>query len=58
MYKLPVYHDQLQQIRDTREGQEVSKGLLWILDEEAMFPGASDKSFTDRVVNMYAVKSL
>ncbi len=25
------------------------KGLLWILDEESVFPGASDTSFLDRV---------
>ena len=28
------------------------KGLLWILDEESVFPGASDGSFLDRV-HMY-----
>lgn len=28
------------------------KGLLWILDEESMFPGASDASFLERM-NMY-----
>lgn len=25
------------------------KGLLWILDEQAMFPGASEDSFLERV---------
>lgn len=25
------------------------RGLLWILDEESVFPGASDSSFLDRV---------
>lgn len=28
------------------------RGLLWILEEESMFPGASDGSFLDRV-HMY-----
>ena len=28
------------------------RGLLWILEEESMFPGASDNSFLDRV-HMY-----
>jgi len=28
------------------------KGLLWILDEESVFPGASDSSFLDRL-HMY-----
>lgn len=25
------------------------KGLLWILDEEAIFPGATEDSFMDRL---------
>ncbi len=25
------------------------RGLLWILDEESVFPGASDSSFLDRI---------
>ena len=25
------------------------KGLLWILDEESIFPGASDNTFLERV---------
>lgn len=29
--------------------QNDRKGLLWILDEESVFPGATDTSFLDRV---------
>ncbi|XP_066594077.1 unconventional myosin-XVIIIa isoform X2 [Prorops nasuta] len=29
------------------------KGLLWILDEEAVCPGGSDESFLDRLFSMY-----
>ena len=31
---------------ETREAEK--KGLLWILDEEAIFPGATEDSFMDR----------
>lgn len=29
------------------------KGLLWILDEEAMFPGATEDSFMERVLQQH-----
>ena len=29
------------------------KGLLWILDEEAIFPGATEDSFMDRFFNYH-----
>jgi len=31
---------------EVREAEK--KGLLWILDEEAIFPGATEDSFMDR----------
>ena len=31
---------------DLKSGEK--KGLLWILDEESMFPGASEDSFMER----------
>ena len=27
------------------------RGLLWLLDEEALFPGATDASFVERLLN-------
>jgi len=32
------------------------RGLFWLLDEEAIFPGASDESFVDRISAHYAPK--
>ena len=32
------------------EGQLDAKGLFWILDEESMFPGATDVTFLERVL--------
>ena len=29
------------------------RGLLWLLDEEAIFPGATDESFVERLMLQY-----
>ena len=29
------------------------RGLLWLLDEEAIFPGATDESFVERLLLQY-----
>jgi myosin heavy subunit len=29
------------------------RGLLWILDEEAIYPGATDESFVERLLAQY-----
>lgn len=36
---------------DLRESER--RGLLWLLDEEAIFPGASDQSFLHRLYAHY-----
>ena len=33
---------------DVRDADQ--RGLLWLLDEEAIFPGATDDSFMERVL--------
>jgi hypothetical protein len=30
------------------------RGLLWLLDEEAIFPGATDESFVERLLLQYS----
>nr|XP_022343136.1 unconventional myosin-XVIIIa-like isoform X2 [Crassostrea virginica] len=48
-------HDHFHHVSDEvrTSGQEIKesdkKGLLWILDEEAIFPGATEDSFMDRL---------
>jgi myosin-18 len=32
------------------------RGLLWLLDEEALFPGATDESFVERLLLQYDSK--
>ena len=39
---------------DLREAGK--RGLLWLLDEESLFPGASEKSFLDKVFTNYSGK--
>jgi len=34
--------------------QTDKRGLLWLLDEEAIFPGASDESFVERLMLQYS----
>ena len=34
--------------------QTDKRGLLWLLDEEAIFPGSSDESFVDRLLIQYS----
>ena len=34
-------------------GQADRRGLLWLLDEEAIFPGATDESFVERLLLQY-----
>ena len=34
--------------------QTDKRGLLWLLDEEAIFPGASDESFVERLLLQYS----
>lgn len=34
------------------------KGLLWLLDEEAIFPGSSDESFVERLLIAYAQRKI
>ena len=38
--------------QDLREADR--RGLLWLLDEEAIFPGATDQSFLERLFAHYA----
>ncbi|XP_035226560.1 unconventional myosin-XVIIIa-like isoform X1 [Stegodyphus dumicola] len=41
----------------TADLREIGKrGLLWLLDEESLFPGASEKSFLDKVCTNYCGK--
>ncbi|XP_054715395.1 unconventional myosin-XVIIIa-like [Uloborus diversus] len=41
----------------TADLREIGKrGLLWLLDEESLFPGASEKSFLDKVFTNYSGK--
>lgn len=35
-------------------GAAERRGLLWLLDEEAIFPGASDESFVERLLLQYS----
>ena len=41
------------QVRSTNKNMELrdgdQRGLLWLLDEEAIFPGSSDDSFVERL---------
>lgn len=32
------------------------RGLIWLLDEESLFPGASEKSFLDKLFMTYSGK--
>ena len=37
--------------------QNEKKGLLWLLDEESMFPGATEDSFIQRFFNQHGDRS-
>merc|ERR1719192_2731466 len=37
--------------------QTDKRGLLWLLDEEAIFPGSSDESFVERLLIQYSDRS-
>lgn len=41
---------------DLRESDR--RGLLWLLDEEAIFPGASDQSFLERLYAHYGDRGI
>ena len=40
-------------LRDTDQ-----KGILWLLDEESIFPGATDESFMERLYIHYGDESI
>lgn len=41
----------------TADLRDVGKrGLLWMLDEESLFPGASEKTFLDKLFSSYSGK--
>ncbi len=46
-----LVHYELFQVRTSQDVRDSDqRGLLWLLDEEAIFPGATDDSFTERVL--------
>ncbi|XP_071946563.1 unconventional myosin-XVIIIa-like isoform X2 [Antedon mediterranea] len=49
--------DRQQSIRTSGQDGGLPKGLLWLLDEESMFPSASDSSFMDVVELNYNEES-
>ncbi|GIZ03544.1 unconventional myosin-XVIIIa [Caerostris extrusa] len=40
----------------TQQERYVQRGLLWLLDEESLFPGASEKTFLDKLFTNYSGK--
>ena len=43
------YFPIIEQIRSDLSNTD-KRGLLWLLDEETLFPGATDKSFIERLM--------